>query len=66
LRNVPVFVKVARKMEQLCPDAWLIHVTNPLSQLTRAVRVDHEDPLCRAVPQLRRHDQHAGRLLRRK
>jgi len=37
LRNVPVFVQVARKMEQLCPDAWLIHVTNPLSQLTRAV-----------------------------
>ncbi|MDD2442845.1 MAG: alpha-glucosidase/alpha-galactosidase, partial [Eubacteriales bacterium] len=29
LRNVPVFVQVARKMEQLCPDAWLIHVTNP-------------------------------------
>lgn len=37
LRNVPVFVDVAHKMEHLCPHAWLIHVTNPLSQLTRAV-----------------------------
>jgi alpha-galactosidase/6-phospho-beta-glucosidase family protein len=24
-------------MERICPDAWLVHVTNPLSQLTRAV-----------------------------
>lgn len=37
LRNVPVFLNIARKMEKLCPDAWLVHVTNPLSQLTRAV-----------------------------
>lgn len=37
LRNVPIFVSIAQKMEQLCPRAWLIHVTNPLSQLTRAV-----------------------------
>ena len=37
LRNVPVFVEFARKMERLCPDAWMIHVTNPLTQLTRAV-----------------------------
>ena len=37
LRNVPVFVDIARRMERLCPDAWMIHVTNPLSQLTRAV-----------------------------
>ena len=37
LRNVPVFVGFARMMEKLCPNAWLVHVTNPLSQLTRAV-----------------------------
>jgi len=37
LRNVPVFLDIARKMEKICPDAWLVHVTNPLSQLTRAV-----------------------------
>lgn len=37
LRNVPVFCSIAEKMEKICPEAWLIHVTNPLSQLTRAV-----------------------------
>ena len=38
LRNVPVFVNIARTMERLCPHAWLIHVTNPLAQITRCVR----------------------------
>jgi alpha-galactosidase/6-phospho-beta-glucosidase family protein len=37
LRNVPVFLSIAKKMEEFCPNAWFIHVTNPLSQLTRAV-----------------------------
>jgi alpha-galactosidase len=37
LRNVPVFAGFARMMEKLCPKAWMVHVTNPLSQLTRTV-----------------------------
>lgn len=37
LRNVPVFVDIARQMERLCPNAWLVHVTNPLAQLTRCI-----------------------------
>ena len=37
LRNVPIFIDIAKKMETHCPDAWLVHVTNPLNQLTRAV-----------------------------
>ena len=37
LRNVPIFVDIAKKMEQICPNAWMVHVTNPLSQLTRVV-----------------------------
>jgi alpha-galactosidase/6-phospho-beta-glucosidase family protein len=37
LRNVPVFLEIARKMEALCPGARMIHVTNPLAQITRAV-----------------------------
>lgn len=37
LRNVPVFLNIAREMERLCPDAWMVHVTNPLNQITRAV-----------------------------
>jgi len=37
LRNVPVFLGIAREMERQCPDAWMVHVTNPLNQLTRAM-----------------------------
>ena len=37
LRNVPVFINLAKKMETVCPNAWMVHVTNPLNQLTRAV-----------------------------
>ncbi|MBR2358470.1 MAG: hypothetical protein IKA65_10670 [Lentisphaeria bacterium] len=37
LRNAPVFLDIARKMSKLCPDAWMVHVTNPLSQITRLV-----------------------------
>lgn len=37
LRNVPVFLDIAKAMETHCPDAWMIHVTNPLAQITRAV-----------------------------
>lgn len=37
LRNVPVLVDLARHMEQLCPHAWLLNITNPLTCLTRAV-----------------------------
>ena len=37
LRNAPVFLALAEKMAKLCPDAWMVHVTNPLSQLTRIV-----------------------------
>ncbi|MFA6135645.1 MAG: hypothetical protein WC869_16675 [Phycisphaerae bacterium] len=36
LRNVPVFADFARQMEKHCPNAWMVHVTNPLTQLTRA------------------------------
>jgi alpha-galactosidase len=37
LRNVPVFTDLAQRMEKYCPDAWMVHVTNPLTQITRAV-----------------------------
>ena len=37
LRNAPVFLSLAEKMAKLCPNAWMVHVTNPLSQLTRIV-----------------------------
>lgn len=37
LRNVPVMLDLARTMERVCPDAWLLNLTNPLTALTRAV-----------------------------
>lgn len=37
LRNVPVLVEIARAMERVCPDAWMLNLTNPLTVLTRAV-----------------------------
>ncbi len=37
LRNVPVLVGVARDMEELCPDAWLLNITNPMTSLTRSI-----------------------------
>lgn len=37
LRNVPVLVGIARDMEELCPHAWLLNITNPMTALCRAV-----------------------------
>lgn len=37
LRNVPVLVGIARDMEDCCPDAWLLNLTNPMTALCRAV-----------------------------
>jgi len=37
LRTVPVMLGIARDMEQCCPGAWLINVTNPLSTAVKAV-----------------------------
>jgi alpha-galactosidase len=37
LRNIPVLVAIARDMEELCPDAWMLNITNPMTTLCRAV-----------------------------
>ena len=37
LRTIPVVLGIARDMEELCPDAWLLNYTNPLAILVRAV-----------------------------
>ena len=37
LRQVPEMMAIARDMERLCPDAWLINFTNPLPRLCLAV-----------------------------
>lgn len=37
LRNIPVVVDLAKRMERLCPEAWLLNITNPMTVLTRCV-----------------------------
>jgi alpha-galactosidase len=37
LRNVPVMLGIARAMEDVCPEAWLLNLTNPMTALCRAV-----------------------------
>ena len=37
LRHIPFAVQVAREMEELCPEAWMLNLTNPMSTITRAV-----------------------------
>ncbi len=36
-RTIPVLLDVAKKMERLCPDAWLINFTNPAGIVTEAL-----------------------------
>ncbi|MBT6147484.1 MAG: hypothetical protein HOH74_18750 [Gemmatimonadetes bacterium] len=35
VRNIPVFHSLAEAMSRLCPQAWMLNVTNPLTVLTR-------------------------------
>ncbi|GAG36968.1 unnamed protein product, partial [marine sediment metagenome] len=35
VRNIPVFHDFARRMKRLCPDAWMLNFSNPLTVLTR-------------------------------
>ena len=50
LRNIPVLVGIARDMEELCPDAWMLNITNPMTTLCRAVTRETSDQDRRAVP----------------
>ncbi|MCL2809027.1 MAG: alpha-glucosidase/alpha-galactosidase [Treponema sp.] len=34
LRTIPVMEMFAKKMEKVCPDAWFLNYTNPMSMLT--------------------------------
>nr|WP_205761251.1 6-phospho-beta-glucosidase [Arthrobacter mobilis] len=37
LRSVPAALQIARRMRELCPQAWLINFTNPAGVVTEAV-----------------------------
>ncbi|WP_367990582.1 6-phospho-beta-glucosidase [Vibrio sp. NTOU-M3] len=36
-RTIPVALDIAREMEELCPDAWLLNFTNPSGMVTEAI-----------------------------
>jgi len=37
LRTIPVILDIAREMESLCPEAWLINFSNPSGMVTEAL-----------------------------
>ena len=37
MRTIPVIMDIAKKMEELCPDAWLINFSNPSGMIAEAV-----------------------------
>ena len=37
LRHIPFAVQMAREMEQLCPEAWLLNLTNPMTTICRGI-----------------------------
>jgi alpha-galactosidase len=37
LRNIPVLIGIARDMEDVCPEAWMLNITNPMTTLCRGV-----------------------------
>jgi len=37
MRNVPVFLDIARRVEKVAPEAWFINISNPLTAITRLV-----------------------------
>lgn len=39
LRTVPVAYEIVEDMETVCPGAWLLNVTNPMSTVTRAMNL---------------------------
>jgi 6-phospho-beta-glucosidase len=38
LRSVPAALHIARRVQQLCPDAWVINFTNPAGLVTQAMQ----------------------------
>ncbi|MFA7746376.1 6-phospho-beta-glucosidase, partial [Salinicoccus roseus] len=37
LRTIPVILEIAKDIEELCPNAWLVNFTNPAGMVTEAL-----------------------------
>ena len=56
MRHIPFAIRVAREMEQLCPNAWLLNLTNPMSTICRGITKVTSTPtigLCHEVTSFR-------------
>ncbi len=56
LRHIPFAVQVAKEMEERCPQAWMLNLTNPMTTITRAVNKATQIPcigLCHEVSGVR-------------
>ena len=53
VRHIPPILEIARNMEELCPDAWLMNYTNPMAMISWAIS-DYTKiknvGLCHSVP----------------
>ncbi len=38
LRTIPVMLEIARDIEEVCPDAWLLNYSNPMSIITNVMQ----------------------------
>ena len=55
LRNIPVFLDIAPDMEEMCPDAWLLNLTNPMTTICRALTAGDPVEDRRALPRDHHH-----------
>ena len=51
LRTIPVMLDFAKDMEEVCPDAWFLNYTNPMSMLTARDAAHDACENRRALPQ---------------
>ena len=66
LRTIPVMLDFAADMETVCPDAWMLNYTNPMSMITGALQqATHVKVvgLCHSVQGCARHLLHELRML---
>ncbi|HML46068.1 MAG TPA: hypothetical protein PKE04_04885 [Clostridia bacterium] len=58
IRTVPVAYEIAEDMSRLCPDAWLLSVTNPMTAVTKAYHLGASPDLRKRIVGLC-HEFHA-------
>ena len=59
LRTIPVLLDLARDMDEVCADAWLLNYTNPMAMLCQAVSTAFPEVrivgLCHSIQHTTRH-----------